>query len=101
MGHMKNDLSSTQAALVEDQEFLKNLSGDCDSKKAEYDERLKTRAEELVAIRETINILSDDDALELFKKPLPSPSASLLQVQAGAAQRKLVAKAVSALTHKV
>merc|ERR1719191_2600824 len=29
---------------------------------------------ELVAIQETIKILNDDDALDLFKKTLPSPS---------------------------
>merc|ERR1712008_154060 len=39
----------------------------------------KTRQEELVALAETIKILNDDDALELFKKTLPS-AASLLQV---------------------
>jgi len=42
------------------------------------------RAEELVAIHETIQALNDDDALELFKKTLPSPS--LLQLQSTTAQ---------------
>merc|ERR1719159_1135167 len=39
---------------------------------------MANRADELVAIGETIKILNDDDALDLFKKTLPSPS--LLQV---------------------
>jgi len=40
------------------------------------------RSQEIVALADTIKILNDDDALELFKKTLPSPSgASLLQVQ--------------------
>merc|ERR1740121_767329 len=38
------------------------------------------RAKEVVALADTIKILNDDDALELFKKTLPSASASLLQV---------------------
>merc|ERR1719502_1307655 len=42
---------------------------------------MKLRAEELLALADTIKMLNDDDALELFKKTLPSASASLLQVQ--------------------
>jgi len=40
--------------------------------------RSKTRADELVALADTIKILNDDDALELFKKTLPS---AFVQVQ--------------------
>merc|ERR1719379_416058 len=50
----------------------------CSTAEADYDARVKARAEELVAVQETIKILNDDDALDLFKKTLPSPS--LLQV---------------------
>merc|ERR1719401_2157523 len=41
-----------------------------------------TRADELLALAETIKILNDDDALELFKKTLPGASASLVQLEA-------------------
>merc|ERR1719401_181329 len=41
-----------------------------------------TRADELLALAETIRILNDDDALELFKKTLPGASASLVQLEA-------------------
>merc|ERR1740129_1184125 len=47
---------------------------------SEWEARSKTRAEELVALADTIKILNDDDALLVFKKTLPSSSASLLQV---------------------
>jgi len=77
--HMKDDLSSTEAALIEDQEFLKNLEKDCGSKKGEYEERVRLRNEELLAVHETIKILTDDDALDLFKKTLAS--ASFMQVR--------------------
>merc|ERR550537_1273532 len=50
----------------------------CSTAQADYDSRVKGRAEELVAVQETIKILNDDDALDLFKKTLPPPS--LLQV---------------------
>jgi uncharacterized phage infection (PIP) family protein YhgE len=46
---------------------------------------VKTRSEELQAIAETIKLISDDDALELFKKTLPSQSSSFLQMQEGLA----------------
>merc|ERR1719201_2627492 len=47
---------------------------------AEYDAATKGRQIELEAIGAAIKILNDDDALDLFKKTLPSPSL----VQTGA-----------------
>merc|ERR1719183_850117 len=41
-------------------------------------------ATELVALADTIKILNDDDALELFKKTLLSASSSFVQVQVSA-----------------
>lgn len=78
---MKEDLSDTEAQLMKDQEFLKNLDSSCETKTKEWAERSKTRAEELTALSETIKILNDDDALDLFKKTLPSGSSSLVQVE--------------------
>merc|ERR1719336_1023972 len=80
---MKDDLSDTQAALLEDKKFLAELEKGCANKGAEWEERSKTRAAEIVAIADTIKVLNDDDALELFKKTLPSSSASLIQLQQG------------------
>merc|ERR1740123_2418928 len=78
---MKEDLTDTEAQLMKDQEFLKNLDSSCETKTKEWAERSKTRAEELTALSETIKILNDDDALDLFKKTLPSGSSSLVQVE--------------------
>merc|ERR1719316_2493874 len=41
---------------------------------------MKLRSQELLALADTIKILNDDDALELFKKTLPG-SASFVQLQ--------------------
>merc|ERR1719346_153170 len=97
---MKEDLSDTQAALLEDKKFLAELETGCATKAAEWEERSKTRAAELVALADTIKVLNDDDALELFKKTLPSASASLLQVEQGvsAARAKSLAVLRSAKT---
>merc|ERR1712151_1405917 len=77
---MKNDRSETEAALLEDKKFLADLEKSCATKTAEWQERSKTRSEELLALADTIKLLNDDDSLELFKKTLPSASASFMQV---------------------
>jgi chromosome segregation ATPase len=74
IAEMKIDLDDTTAALIEDKKFLGNMDETCETKKKEWGEITKARGEELVAIGETIKILNDDDALELFKKTLPSTS---------------------------
>jgi hypothetical protein len=77
----KNDLTATTRALEEDKEFLVQLQTNCETSTKDYEEVKKTRAEELLAVAETIKILNSDDALELFKKALPSPATpALLQL---------------------
>jgi septal ring factor EnvC (AmiA/AmiB activator) len=93
VAEMKNDLSDTEAALLEDQKFLEDLSKNCDTKQAEWDEIVKVRAEEIVALSETVKILNDDDALELFKKTLPGAASSLMQVSVSSGS--LRARAIS------
>merc|ERR550514_632325 len=79
---MKNDLTDTEEALIGDKQFLADLQKNCASKEKEWDAACKARADELLALQETIKILNDDDALDLFKKTLPS--ASFLQIQVSA-----------------
>jgi len=74
-----NELEDTEISVAEDKKFLAELETGCATKEKEWAEVCKTRQEELVALAETIKILNDDDALELFKKTLPS-AASLLQL---------------------
>merc|ERR1719326_1569390 len=78
---MKNDLGDTAEALVEDKKFLADLDKNCATKKDEWEVIVKTRNEELLALADTIKVLNDDDALELFKKTLPGASASFVQLQ--------------------
>merc|ERR1719493_227979 len=83
---MKEDLDDTKKALAEDNKFLAELQKGCATKQAEWDERCKVRADELLALADTIKILNDDDALDLFKKTLPS--ASFLQMQTSSLEMK-------------
>jgi len=91
---MKNDLSDTDEQLMEDKKFSADLQKNCAQKEAEWGEMVKTRGEEIVALSETIKILNDDDALELFKKTLPTPSASFIQVKEGQAARARALKII-------
>jgi chromosome segregation ATPase len=72
--NFKNDLADAQDAFGEDEVFLAELKKGCAVAQKEYDARVKARSEESVAVQETVKILNDDDALDLFKKTLPSPS---------------------------
>merc|ERR1719486_1324011 len=83
---MKEDLDDTTKSLIEDEAFLKDLDKNCKTKEDEWAIRQKIRAEELLALADTIKILNDDDALELFKKTLPTPS--LLQLKTNAQSLK-------------
>merc|ERR1740138_344413 len=89
----KEDLDDTSKQLMEDAKFLKDLEKNCKTKEEEWATRCKIRAEEVLAIADTIKILNDDDALELFKKTLPSPS--LLQL--ANTNQALKAQALAAL----
>merc|ERR1719297_26953 len=76
---MKEDLDDTAKALAEDKKFLAELEKGCATKEAEWADRCKIRADELLALSDTIKILNDDDALDLFKKTLPTPSFIQMQ----------------------
>jgi len=82
---MKNDLGDTEEALIQDKAFLKDMEANCKTKSAEWEVIVKTRNEEMLALADTIKVLNDDDALELFKKALPGASASFVQVQVATA----------------
>jgi len=84
--NLKEDIDDTSKGLAEDKDFLANLDKNCATKKSEYEVVKKTRADELVALADTIKILNDDDALELFKATLPSPS--LLQTKVASQEVK-------------
>jgi len=88
VAEMSNDIEDTKNALAADETFKLELESSCATKTGEWEEIKKTRAEELIALAETIKVLNDDDALELFKKTLPGSSASLVQIKVSAASQK-------------
>merc|ERR1740127_368308 len=93
---MENDLEDTREDLAESKKFLADLDVNCENKKKEWAAYQKMQGEELLALADTIKVLNDDDALELFKKTLPG-SASLLQVKITA--KSMAKSALNALKH--
>merc|ERR1719414_1479743 len=86
---MENDLEDTAEGLAADKKFAADLKENCGKREGIHEKEKQMRATEVVALADTIKILNDDDALELFKKTLPSASMSLVQVQdSSAALRK-------------
>jgi len=90
----ENEIEDAKEALAADTKFLAELEEGCSTKTAEWEVIKKTRVEELVALAETIKVLNDDDALEIFKKTLPSAS-SFVQVQVSS--RVVRARALAAI----
>merc|ERR1719199_1765502 len=91
---MKEDLSDAGESLLEDKKFLADLEKNCAIKEKEWAVICKTRSEELLALSDTIKILNDDDALEMFKKTLPGAGASLMQVKVSTSSMREQALAV-------
>jgi len=56
----------------ETEKFVATLKAQCGSKEKEWAARQQLRAEEVAAISDAIGILNDDDALDVFKKAIPS-----------------------------
>jgi len=82
----KDAVQDEQEELADATKFLGNLGAQCATKQKEWDERVELRNDEITAIGEAMKILSDDAALDVFKKALPSPSA--LQTGLGFLQRR-------------
>jgi hypothetical protein len=82
IAQMKNDLEDTIEDQGESQKFLQDLAGNCKKKKGEWASYKEMQGQEMLALADTIKVLNDDDALELFKKTLPGAASSLMQVKA-------------------
>jgi len=98
VAEMGNELEDTKEDLEESKKFLAQLDENCAAKKKEWAAYQKMQGEELLALADTIKILNDDDALELFKKTLPGSSASsFLQIQVSA--QTVMRSAMTALSN--
>lgn len=93
--HLKRDVKDTEASIASDTAFAAEVKEKCATKGKSWDQRQKTRAEELEAVQKAIQILDADDAHEVFSKTM---NPSLLQINSKEehARRK---KALEILSH--
>jgi hypothetical protein len=90
-----NDGGDTGDQLAEDKKLLADSQAACDKRAKEWEEEKNTRAEEVLALADTIKMLNSDEALELFKKAIPSAASSFMQV--AVSTKALAARAMAGL----
>jgi len=88
----KEDLEDTTNTLEADQAFLIDLEKRCKANADEMASRTKTRQMEIVAINETIDIVSGDDARDTANKTL---KVTFLQTKIASAHEKIMRQLVS------
>merc|ERR1719421_117648 len=66
----KHDLKNTRENLSADQKFVVDLEEKCAMSDKEYEERTKSRQEEVEAIGDALKILTEDSARDLFSSTL-------------------------------
>merc|ERR1740117_1221778 len=82
----KEDTELTNDQIANDTKFLKDLDERCAKADEEYAARQKTRNEEMMAISETIKIITSDESRDLFSK-----SMSFVQISSRHATRRSLA----------
>merc|ERR1719240_29766 len=87
----KEDLDLTRKQRPADVEFLRNLKLTCQGLDKQWELRSKTRSQEILAVSETLTILTEDDNREALAKGVTllqtseSTSASVRRLRAQAA----------------
>jgi len=104
----KDSLEDANTELENASKYLAALQGQCEQRRSDRDARQKMRLDEIAAISEAVKILTDDDALETFKKAVPSASLvqqkprtydALLQKQAALKKKALALVQEKVQTH--
>ncbi|CAK0845105.1 unnamed protein product [Prorocentrum cordatum] len=62
LAEAKEDLAQEEASLSENQKFLDNMKATCETADKNFEERKKLRMQEIEAVAQTIQILTEDDA---------------------------------------
>jgi len=95
----KQDLEDTEAQKAADEKFLANLREQCKSMDAEMEERTKTRQLEIEAVSKALEILSSDDAHDLFTKTF-SFLATKQQSRSYSKRREMASKLLAAVARR-
>merc|ERR1719420_573335 len=93
----KDALEDAEEEAADTTKFLATLEKDCATKTKDQAARDELRATEISAISDAIGILNDDDALDVFKKALPSSFAQTNFLQRSDSKASRVQKAQALL----
>jgi len=69
---LKDEIEDSAKEAGDAEKFAATLDKQCAEKKKEWATRTKERSDEIAAVGECIAILTDDDALDVFKKAVPA-----------------------------
>jgi len=92
-----DELQATKRQLGLDRTFLGSLKKRCSETDAEFEERMKSRMEEIRAVDETIKILNEDKAFDVFDRTLVAGPTEFLQTSSNTAEHLLRERAAAAL----
>merc|ERR1711865_1125893 len=94
----KEDTADTQKSLDADQKFMAMLKDKCSMTDGEWEERQKTRQLEMEAVSKALEVLSGDDAHDLFTKTF---NPSFMQTEMSTGRRTRASKLLSAVAQKL
>jgi len=91
----KEDIEATSNTLEADKDFLAETTKNCKTEDELYAKRSKTRAAEIEALGETLDILTGDEARSLFDKTLNFLQTSVVSKSTMTMQERAKSKAMA------
>jgi len=98
LAEAKEDIEDTKNALTADEEFLMMLKEKCSVTDAEWEERQKTRQQEIEACSKALAVLTSDEAHDLFTKTF---NPAFLQKKSHSERRSAASKVLMAAARKL
>jgi len=96
----KEDIEDTRNSLSADEQFLMMLKEKCQMTDQEWEERQKTRQNEMQAVSGALAVLSSDDAHDLFTRTF-NPALLEQHSEAHSQRRSQASKLLSAVARKL
>merc|ERR1719325_93445 len=100
LAQAKEDIEDTRNSLAADEQFLMMLKEKCSMTDKEWEERQKTRQEEMEAVSKALAILSGDDAHDLFTRTF-NPALLQKVTNENVARRAKASKLLSAVAARL
>merc|ERR1719507_2567164 len=94
LAQAKEDIEDTRNSLAADEQFLMMLREKCSMTDKEWEERQKTRQQEMEAVSKALAILSGDDAHDLFTRTF-NPALMQTEVAISSKRREQASKLLS------